>query len=409
MCPVETFAQVGPGAGWPAITTETLAWTPRAAFGEMTRRDQSAQRKTYEAAIAPAIATLGYAPSQEVAAAAEDAATEIARFDAELGDEIAPFSAILLRSEAAASSNIEQLTASARSVALAELGDHSKANASFIAANTAAMRSAVNLAHNLDADSLLQMHRTLMETADPTEAGRWRTQQVWIGGSSFGPTGAAYVAPHHDRVPAAIDDLISYMKRDDIPVLTQAAIAHAQFETIHPFTDGNGRTGRALIHALLRRKGLTRNVTVPVSSGLLSDTDAYFEALTTYRQGDPEPIILATANASFRAITNGRHLVADLRGIRESWNGRIRARSHSATWEIADLLIRQPVVNAKVLNEELGIGPTHVRRHMDVLTASGVTEPTKVYQRGLFWRAQEVLDVLDAFSANAGKRSRATD
>jgi Fic family protein len=407
MSPVQTRAHHGPSAGWPVITTETLPWTTGAACGAMTRRDQTAQRDHYEAAISPAIAALDYAPSQQVAAAAGDAATEMARFDAELGAEIAPFSAILLRSESTASSNIEQLTASARSVALAELGDTSKVNASLIAANTAAMKSAVALADKLDAYSILQIHRTLMENVDPGEAGKWRTQQVWVGGSSFGPSGATCVAPHHDRVPAAIDDLIAYMNRDDIPVLIQAAIAHAQFETIHPFTDGNGRTGRALIHALLRGKGLTRNVTVPVSAGLLADTDTYFDALTTYREGDPEPIILAAANASFRAIANARQLVDDLRRVRESWRERIRARSHSATWEVADLLMQQPVVNAKILNEQLGIGPTHVRRHMDVLVAAGVVQLTKVRQRGVFWRAQEVLDVLDAFATNAGKRTRA--
>jgi Fic family protein len=406
MPPVQKRAHEGPSVQWPAITTETLPWTRGAVFGAMTRRDQAAQRDKYEAAITPAIAKLDYAPSQEVAAAAEDAATEMARFDAELGGEIAPFSAILLRSESAASSNIEQLTASARSVALAELGDVSKVNASLIAANTAAMQSAVALADKLDVDSILQMHHALMQVVDPKEAGKWRNQQVWIGGSSFGPSGAAFVAPHHDRVPAAIDDLVAYMKRDDIPVLIQVAIAHAQFETIHPFTDGNGRTGRALIHALLRGTGLTRNVTVPVSSGLLADTDAYFDALTTYRDGDPEPIILATATASFKAIANGRQLVADLRLISESWKERIRARSHSATWPIADLLIRQPVVNAKILNEQLGIGPTHVRRHMDVLAQAGVVQLTKVHPRGVFWRAQEVLDVLDTFATNAGKRNR---
>ena len=407
MCPVETRAQESPKTGWPVITMETLEWTPSAGFGTMSRRDQAAQRDRYEAAIAPAIAALDYSPSAEVAAAAEDAATEIARFDAELGGEIAPFSTILLRSESTASSNIEQLTASARSVALAELGDTSKVNASLVAANTAAMQSAIALADRLDADSILQMHRALMEAVDPSEAGKWRTQQVWIGGSSFGPSGAMYVAPHYNRVPAAIDDLIAYMKRDDVPVLTHAAIAHAQFETIHPFADGNGRTGRVLIHALLRAKGLTRNVTVPISAGLLADTDAYFDALTTYRDGDPEPIILAAANASFKAVANGRKLVADLRRIHDSWRDRIQARSHSAVWPIADLLIRQPIVNAKILNEQLGIGPTHVRRHRDVLADAGVVQPTKAYQRGVFWRAQEVLDVLDQFAINAGKRSRA--
>jgi len=111
--------------------------------------------------------------------------------------------------------------------------------------------------------------------------------------------------------------------------------------------------------------------------------------------------------ATGEAIANGRQLVDDLRRIRESWRERIRARSHSATWEVADLLMRQPVVNAKILNEQLAIGPTHVRRHMDVLAEVGVVQLTKVHQRGVFWHAQEVLDVLDAFATNAGKRTRA--
>src|SRR5450756_2386183 len=198
------------------------------------------------------------------------------------------------------------------------------------------------------------MHRALMETVDPGEAGKWRTQQVWIGGSSFGPSGAMYMAPHHDRVPAAIDDLIAYMKRDDIPVLIQAAIAHAQFETIHPFVDGNGRTGRALIHALLRGRGLTRSVTVPVSAGLLADTQAYFDALIAYREGDPVPIVDALSQAAVASIGNGRVLVADLRSARDAWASRVGARSHATVWPLMDLVLRQPVINTAVVQAELG-------------------------------------------------------
>jgi Fic family protein len=65
-----------------------------------------------------------------------------------------------------------------------------------------------------------------------------------IGGSSFGPHGADFVPPHHDRVPALMDDLVRFMRRTDLPLLAQTAVAHAHFETIHPFPDGNGRTGR---------------------------------------------------------------------------------------------------------------------------------------------------------------------
>ena len=107
-------------------------------------------------------------------------------------------------------------------------------------------------------------------------AGRWRDEQVWIGGDSFGPHDAEFVPPHHARVPALMADLIKFTSRADLPLLSQAAIAHAQFETVHPFADGNGRTGRALIHAMLRGHRLTRNVTVPVSAGLLTDTRSYF-------------------------------------------------------------------------------------------------------------------------------------
>ncbi|MBS1697017.1 MAG: Fic family protein, partial [Actinobacteria bacterium] len=71
-----------------------------------------------------------------------------------------------------------------------------------------------------------------------------------------GPRFASFVAPHHDRIPGAIADLVSFIDRDDLSVVVQVAVALAQFETIHPFADGNGRTGRALAHSILRGKGL---------------------------------------------------------------------------------------------------------------------------------------------------------
>ena len=141
-----------------------------------------------------------------------------------------------------------------------------------------------------------------------------------------------------------IDDLVEFIGRDDVPVFAHASLAHAQLETIHPFEDGNGRTGRALVHAMLRSKGLTRTVTVPISAGLLVDIDAYFAALTAYRAGTPELIVERFAEAAFAAVANGRALVSDLRGVRAEWQARIRARRGAAAWQVADLLLRQPVV-----------------------------------------------------------------
>ncbi len=185
-------------------------------------------------------------------------------------------------------------------------------------------------------------------------------------------------------------------------------MSHAQFETIHPpFTDGNGRTGRALVQAMLRNKGgLTHQVTVPVSAGLLADTGAYFAALTSYRDGDAAPIVESFSRATiFLAIDNGRQLVADLREIRESWNGVITARSDSAVWKVADLLTRRPVVNAVLLAQELGIESTNAHRYLNPLTKAGILiETTNGPPRNRVWRSPEILAALDAFAERAGRR-----
>lgn len=390
---------------WPAAEWSTGRWHPSEnVWSAMSRRERARQTGEYRSAIPASIAQLGYPPAREVSAAAEDAATEIARFDAESGTEMAPFAAILLRSEAAASSRIENLTASARTIALAELGDTSRTNARLIVANTSAMQAAVRLSGGISADAILRMHATLMADDDPDRAGRWRDELVWIGRSSFGPVDAEYVAPQADLVAPAIADLLRYIDRRDVPVIEQAAIAHAQFETIHPFTDGNGRTGRAVLHAMLRAAGLVRNTTVPISSGLLGDIDGYHAALTAYRAGDPDRIIELTAEAAFRAIGNGRRLVADIRGIQAQWQERVTVRSDSAVWPIMELLARRPVINTSVLHAELGIGANHVTRYMDRLLEAGVVTRMSGPTRGSYWKADAVLRALDGFAARRGRR-----
>ena len=270
------------------------------------------------AAIPPRIGSLELRLSGVLSAESEDALREIVRFDEyasqRLGSstELAPMSSILLRSKSAASSQIENLTVGARSLALAELGSPSSRNASIVSGNVRAMEAALAVSSTVSAESVLAMHRALMEPAGDPDAGRWRTQQVWIGGSDVGPHHAAFVPPHHDRLPTSLDDLFVFASRTDLPVLPQVAIAHAQFETIHPFTDGNGRTGRSLVHTMLRRAEVVERVTVPLSAGLLTDTAAYFASLDEYRKGDVEPIVRRLNAATFAAVSNGRMLVDDL-------------------------------------------------------------------------------------------------
>jgi Fic family protein len=269
------------------------------------------------------------------------------------------------------------------------------------------MNAAIELAAKPDAAAILAMHYALMLPTAPEIAGAWRGEQVWIGGGQVGPHLATFVPPRAALIPEAVEDLVEFLDRDDLPVLAHAALAHAQFETIHPFPDGNGRTGRALVHSLLRTKRLTRAVTVPVSAGLLVDVDAYFAALTAYRKGDAEPIISRFVSAAFSATDNGRQLVSELREIRASWTERITARRSAGAWRLADVLLRQPVVNREVVATELGVAPTNVYGPPNALVAAGVLTETTTKRRGQVWRADEVLAALDAFAARSGRRSRA--
>jgi Fic family protein len=352
----------------------------------------------------PAIADRSLSLPSRTVAAAEEASAEIARFDAELGSEVAPFASVLLRSESASSSMIENLTSGARSIALAELGSREKHNATEIVGNVAAMTAALELAQRLDADGILAVHAALLGELHPGIAGRWREEQVWIGGTSFGPHQADFIPPHHEYVPALIDDLVAFIKRDDLPLLAQAAIAHAQFETIHPFADGNGRTGRALIHSMLRGRGLTQNVTVPVSAGLLTDTAAYFASLTSYREGDPSAIVERLASASFEATANGRRLVGDLRTIRAGWDDAVAARRDSAAWRVADLLLRQPVIDAATLASALDVEARNAQRAIAPLVEAGVLTEFTGFKRNRMWQAREVFTAIDEFAARAGPR-----
>lgn len=390
---------------WPSVEWEKHEWAlPVNAYVSNTARRR--HTGAYTAAVPASIGSQPVVLDSGTIEAAEEAAYEIVRFDAEIGMRVMPFASLLLRSESAASSQIEQLTATAKAIALAELGDESKANATMIVWNVKAMKAALALAAQVSASSILAMHTALLEDERPEWVGHWRHVQVWIGGGRFGPHGAAFVPPHQTRVPAAIDDLVLFTGRHDVAPLVQAAITHAQFETIHPFPDGNGRTGRALIHSMLRHRGLTRNVTVPISAGLLVDLDAYFGALTVYRSGQVDQIVQLMAESSLSAIGNARTLVDEMDEIRDEWSGRVRARRDSAIWRLIDLLFRQPAVNSTVVQRELGVTAIPALNAIGQLEDLGILLKAKGEERNRAWVATDIVSALDDFAVRAGRRQR---
>jgi Fic family protein len=392
---------------WPALAFEEHPWISRFNSDNLTRAQRQRVRLPYSSAIVPRIANLAVNLSGELAADADEATQLLTRFDAETGPSGLPFASILLRAESASSSEIENLTSGARAIAEAELGERGTGNAAQIVRNVRSMEAALALSDNIDGPSIIEMQAALLGSFAPELTGGWRDEQVWIGGDSLSPHLAQFVPPHHERVAGSIDDLVAFMGRLDIPVLAHVAIAHAHFETVHPFADGNGRTGRAIVQAMLRHSDVTKNVAVPVSAGLLHDVDTYYDALNAYRIGDIRPIVTAFALASKYAVVNGRQLVRDIRGIETDWQVRMAGlRSDAAARRVAQLAVAHPVLNYEIVTRDLAVAPNTAIRALDTLASRGILRPANSQRRNRMWLAEPVLDALDDFAARAGRRRR---
>lgn len=386
-------------SAWPALTYEERAWKPVAEG--ISRREFRAHSGPYQAAIAPRIADIDPHLGSVAHAVAAEAAVDLARTDATLAASgVGPLPAVLLRTESASSSQIERLTASARSLADAELGEETGDNAQLVVANVRAMERVLANELPVTLEAVLGVHATLI-APDPDHGPGLREEQVWIGGKRTGPHLATYVAPHHERVPGSMVDLFEFVQRVDIPVVIHAALAHAHFEAIHPFTDGNGRSGRAMIHMMLREAGLTRGATIPVSAGLLHESEAYIDALTAYRDGDPEPIVERVAEASLFACSLALDLNDSLTHMAHTWRANIRARRGASVWTLMDLLPRHPVVTAELVQEQLAVSAPTAYAAIDRLVEVGILTPRNSGRRNRVWDASEVLKALDQFAEGA--------
>ena len=233
-----------------------------------------------------------------------------------------------------------------------------------------------------------------------------------IGTKSNSPIAAEFVAPHFERVPGARRRCPSTFsaRRGTLPALISTAIAHAQFETVHPFTDGNGRTGRAFAQALLRHRGVTRNVAVPVSAGLLAEVEGYHHG--PHRpivRADVSPIVLAFAEASLRAVANSRELVADVDAIKESWQGRLTARRSSNAWALLDVIAQRPVIDSATAAAALGVKQPNVYPALQALTEAGILKSKAEHRAGPFWRSDEILGAIDRFAETRGGGANAAE
>ena len=305
----------------------------------------------------------------------------------ELGAETMPaesaaLARLLLRAEGVASSYIEGVTAPVVDVILAEAADGAASSAAgWVAANLAAVSDAIDEAHAgpLTVEQLCRWHRTLM-TGSPTpveHVGVVRTEQGWIGGTS--PLDAHLITPPPDEVPALLDDLVAYVNRDDIEPVAQAAIAHAQFEVIHPFADGNGRVGRILVAWILVRR-LSLVMPPPVSTRIAADVGGYSAGLVLFRTGDHDAWVRWFADAVSGAGRAQQELVASVDRLQREWRDRLgaprdgikRLRSNAAAWRALDLLPRHLILTGPSVAAELGIPLKSAAAALHDLVQAGV-------------------------------------
>ncbi|MBT2484076.1 MULTISPECIES: hypothetical protein [unclassified Microbacterium] len=155
---------------------------------------------------------------------------------------------------------------------------------------------------------------------------------------------------------------------------------------------------------MLRAGGVTRSVTVPVSAGLLGDTERYFAALTAYRAGDAGPIIETVSDAAFSAVANGRSLANDIRRIGERWDDAVRARSDSSVHALKQLLLRRPVITSTLAATEIGVSFPAADSAIKKLVDAGVLSQSSAGRRNRHFQATDVPRALDDFGARARRR-----
>jgi Fic family protein len=312
----------------------------------------------------------------------------------------------LLRSESAASSRIEGVKISHKRLARAayagageERGDNRAAE---VLGNVEAMERAIELggaAEPFAVTDVQDVHRTLLRFTDDRDiAGVIRTQQSWIGGNDYHPIGAPYVGPPHEQIPKLLEDLCRFIARTDIAAIAQAAIAHAQFENIHPFNDGNGRTGRALIYTILRRREEVTNYIPPISLVLAGQPKNYIGGLGAYSQGDVSSWCERFAHATAHAATEAERLAQQIEDLQASWLERLgQPRRDAAARELIRALPAQPVIDVPAAQQLTSKSHVAIGAAIAQLEAAGILKKLNERKWGRVWECSELLTLIDTF------------
>lgn len=341
-----------------------------------------------------------------------DAEARILDLNSRARPALAPLARLLLRTESIASSKVEGMMVGARELARAEArvesGGKVGASALEIIANIDAMELAIEEAAeagDITVAEIRAIHARLMKhSLHPERAGVIRAGQNWIGGNDYNPCGAEFVPPPREYVDELLTDLCAAINDDMLPPVVQAALVHAQFETIHPFDDGNGRTGRALIHVVLRRRGLATAYVPPISVIIAASRDRYIRGLTLYRGNGVSKWIEYFAASAARAATLASRYVSAVDALVAEWR-RILAsqpeapRADAAVWSIIDMLPAFPALTGPVLVAKSARSRARVYEALQILESAGILVPLTGGKRNQAWEPAGLSDLIAQMEA----------
>jgi len=398
--------------------TRSLIWPSHPTLHAPLRHRKACR---YESFVPDTLASFRLGLDATVAGQVSEAEHEIRLLNDEGGGALAPLSRLLLRTESIASSKLEGMQAGvrelARAEAKAEAGLTPGPTAREVLANIAAMVTAVDEAaqrEEFGEAEILAIHRRLLEhTTRRRIAGTFRSVQNWLGGNDYTPCGADFVPPPPEEVAPLLRDLCAAIADETLPPLVQAALVHAQFETIHPFEDGNGRTGRALVHVVLRRRGIAPRFVPPISVVFANARERYIAGLTAFRGDDAGAWLADFATAMTAAARLARVYLARVQSLQGTWREQLRAtakppRADAAAWLIIEHLPAHPVITAASAAAATGRAIPRVHEGLAQLVAAGVLLPLTSGRRNQMWEATGLLGMIGEVEEGLAGGGRAT-
>ena len=328
----------------------------------------------YDPYVAAPIADLEIATSEATTFAVAEASRALGTVPAMPGAGIA---SVLYRSESSASSIIEDIKVGPRRVLEAEAAGDDEIRdpiADRIVRNLEGLRNAFTTPYPGKSDDYLRWHRLLMENhprLKQEHIGAYRTQQNWIGGDAYGPRNAVFIPPAPEDVGLLIEDLARYTARTNIAPVVQAVVAHARFEVIHPFVDGNGRVGRMLTQHVLAGR-LKIHAPVPISIPWARDTDAYIDGLRSFQAGDMDRWIEFAAMTIVEAVDWMHTVEQRVSSLIASLDDRSRSRGKSVASQVILDLPAHPLVDAKTVANRYGVSRQAAHEALTRLSEDGV-------------------------------------